>query len=548
MNVTNQKPQVLSPIYISSITGDFAPDDDVMNSITLPLFTPIASGQVSINDGTNDLSEAEVNNLILDCMGDAINPLTEPVVKDLFSKTMVYFDKTFNASTQEIFLTQAAVKEKMPEATPTTIYTPLTDVIPSAKEVLAGLANHDKFFVSLGYFTRPRTLGFSCTNATEFAKFLTWLQNNTAPLLPSLPSDTTSLLSDFHNLTLQGLTESIVIRNDDDDNTDEYSFARLIVNMAMQYAQANPNSFNVLPFHVGELFCPKTLVFVNIEAHAHSSAKKITDEWTIINKSIKGKPRVVNPKTLNQLTATTRALQKIQSAAAAATNKKPNGVARGSRVKFRAKQPSTLDLGKLIKRVLAKMTNVNRSENSYKNIKMSFARPNRRDPDDFNKQGKVVSTKYKPDIHLYIDTSGSISEGNYQDTVLMLIKMAKKLNVNFYFNSFSRCLSASTHLTVKDRSVNAIYKSFEKVPKVTGGTDYRQIWDYIEASPKRKKELSIIITDFEYSAPSDYVKHPRNLYYVPISNTDWNYILSEAKNFCATMTHIEPNIRLRLLF
>ena len=126
--------------------------------------------------------------------------------------------------------------------------------------------------------------------------------------------------------------------------------------------------------------------------------------------------------------------------------------------------------------------------------------------------------------------------------------MAKKLNVNFYFNSFSHCLSAPTHLTVKDRSVNAIYKSFEKVPKVTGGTDYRQIWEYIEASPKRKKELSIIITDFEYSAPSDYVKHPRNLYYVPISNTDWNYILSDAENFCATMTHIEPNIRLRLLF
>lgn len=70
----------------------------------------------------------------------------------------------------------------------------------------------------------------------------------------------------------------------------------------------------------------------------------------------------------------------------------------------------------------------------------------------------------------------------------MLIKMAKKLNVNFYFNSFYHCLSASTHLTVKDRSVNAIYKSFEKVPKVTGGTDYRQIWEYIGASPKRKRQ------------------------------------------------------------
>lgn len=84
-----------------------------------------------------------------------------------------------------------------------------------------------------------------------------------------------------------------------------------------------------------------------------------------------------------------------------------------------------------------------------------------------------------PDIHVYIDTSGSISEENYQDAVMMLIRVAKKLNVNLYFNSFSDILSQTTLLKVKDRSPASIWKEFRKVPKVTGGTEFQQVWEYI---------------------------------------------------------------------
>ena len=207
-----------------------------------------------------------------------------------------------------------------------------------------------------------------------------------------------------------------------------------------------------------------------------------------------------------------------------------------------------VDMTKLIKRVIDNMANVAKSENTFKSSKMTFARPNRRDPDDFNKQGKMISTKYKPDIHLYIDTSGSISERNYQDAVKACIAMAKKLNVNLYFNSFSHCISQCTHLHTKDKSKSKIYKEFQKVPKVTGGTDFEQVWNYINRSPKRRRELSIMMTDFGYSAPNHYVRHPKNLVYIPCSHMNWDSIVDDAKYFLNSMQHIDPACRKKILF
>ena len=99
----------------------------------------------------------------------------------------------------------------------------------------------------------------------------------------------------------------------------------------------------------------------------------------------------------------------------------------------------------------------------------------------------------------------------------------------------------------KGKSVAAIYREFTKVPKVTGGTDFEQIWRYIEASRKRKNELSLIITDFEWYPRSTYAGHPKNLYYAPVSNTDWTYITRAAKNYVDSMAHIEPNLARRLV-
>ncbi|MBD5584452.1 MAG: VWA domain-containing protein, partial [Clostridia bacterium] len=153
-----------------------------------------------------------------------------------------------------------------------------------------------------------------------------------------------------------------------------------------------------------------------------------------------------------------------------------------------------------------------------------------------------------PDIHLYIDTSGSVSEEDYQMAVKACIRMARKLGVNMYFNSFSHILSQCTKLSLAGKTPQQIYAAFQKVPKVTGGTEYSQVWNYINASKKRSRELSLMITDFEYTAPSYVIKHPENLYYLPHSTVDWSRILREADDFVKSCEHNDPAIRSHLLF
>ena len=129
----------------------------------------------------------------------------------------------------------------------------------------------------------------------------------------------------------------------------------------------------------------------------------------------------------------------------------------------------------------------------------------------------------------------------------MLIRIAKKLNVNLYFNSFSHILSQETLLKVENKSTRQIWNEFRKIPKVSGGTEFKQIWDYINASPKRKRQLSLMITDFEWHAPSTREDHPANLYYAPCSAMDWQYMVNSAKYFADSMKHIDPTVRQKLL-
>lgn len=551
MQVSNQKPAVLSPVYKANITGDFEPTDYIKQTLATPLYNPLVAGQpVTISNNGNDITDDTIVNNVLACCGDTVNATAETVVKTIFDKTLVYFDKNTNLSVQNTFSIQAAVKEKLPFPTPKVVYTPATDVIPVSKEFLAGKCEYEKYFATLAFYARPNTLGFYFANDKAFDTFKSWLSTQIATLSAILPAQTNQLFTDFQaNISLTGLTESLILRNADNENNEEYSFARTLIAFMMNYSTLVSNAeFGVLPFELGELYCPKSVVFVNIEKHTHATAKQIADEWDIINNSINMKIKMVANNRLSKLTAIARNIHKVRGMAANAASNMGHGISQSATVKFRKTAPNTIDIAKIVKKVIAKMSNVAKSENSYKSVKMTYARPNRRNPDDFNKQGKMVSTKYKPDIHIYIDTSGSISEINYQDAIKACINMAKKLNVNLYFNSFSHVLSQCTKLNTKDKSTKAIYAEFQKVPKVGGGTDYEQIWHYINKSKKRQRELSIIITDFEYHAPNHYVKHPTNLYYIPCSHMNWNYITDAATDFCNTMIHIDPNCRAHLLF
>lgn len=550
VSVSNQMPCVLPCVYKNTPNGDFDPIELMGKAISKKLFTPLAQGQsVSIKADGNTVTEDDITQNLVNCMSDTIQVQYEDYMKDIFQHTLTFFDRRLNINS--LYATQAAVKAKLPFPSGTTIYTPSTDVIPISKQFLSGLCDWETYFATMAFYTKCNTLGLYFANEAAFNDFKVWVDAQITLLSSgtTLPMDTVKLFKDFQTLTLDGLTESLILRKDSTDNADEFSFARTLVSLIMSYTkQVGSGIYGILPFTVEELFCPKTLVMVNVEKHAHASSKEVADEWNIINKSINMKPTVLNNNKIQKLTSTMRSVQKYKSAANKAANGMTSSAAKARAMKFSKKQPSIENLTKRIARIISKMSFVSKSQNTYSLYKMTFMRPNRRNPDDYNAMGKSASTRYKPDIHIYIDTSGSISEENYQGAIKACITLAKKLNVNLYFNSFSHVISQSTLLKTKDKSTKAIYNQFQKVPKVTGGTEYQQVWEYINASPKRKRELSLMITDFEYTAPNQMVKHPKNLYYIPCSKMDWDCICNSAKYFAQSMTHIDANIRKKLLF
>lgn len=548
ISISNQRPQVLSPDYDIPSKGDFDPVSAIKQTLATPLWEPLnQSVPVTIDCDGQTLSEDDIAMIIPDIASDVVAPAQEDLLRELYAKSLVSFDPTNPLTMTNLFAMQAGTAEKMDPPSDTCVYTPFTDVIPTAKELLGGMCSFDKWFATLHYFARPKTLGMSFMTSVDFEDFKQFISAQVQGIASLLPADTVNLFNNFDKLKLTGLTESLMIRKDSNDGNDEFSFARMLVNFMMAYCRQNQTgAVGILPFDLGELFIPETVVFVNVEAHSHSNGRKIKEEWDLINKSIQSPVRIVPKNKLQKLTSAVRSTSKLAYGASMAMRKAQ--AQRSLEARFKSKPPSTPDLLKMIRKVMDKMGVVMRSENSYKQIRMSFARPNRRDPDDFNKQGKIVSTIYRPDIHLYIDTSGSISEDNYKEMILSCIHLARKLNINLYFNSFSHMLSEATLLPVKGRSTKQIYQQFRKVPKVGGGTDYEQIWKYINNSKKRQRELSLIITDFEYYAPNHFVEHPKNLYYVPCSHTDWNSIKHWAQAFCSSMRHIDANVRRKLLF
>lgn len=553
MNIVNQKPVVLAPEYTDQIKKDLDVKDLLKQTVVNPLFTPLIPNQpVTMTANGTSYDADSIADLMSRCCGDVLDVMAEQSVKTILGQTMVNYNPNTNLGVIEMFPVQSGTAAKLPEPDGSSvIYTPATDVIPMARQFLAGTGSYDSFFASLAYYARPETLGFYFVNELAFDSFIQWFTQQMSMLGTVLTPDVNKLASDFMQLKLPGLTESLILRNTDGESDEPLSFARLIINLLMQYTNvAGPAEYGILPFNLRELVYPHTIVFVNVERHSRATAKQVSDEWKIINNALqnKNRPKMISNNSLRRLTAVQRSLQRIASMAANAATNQGAMAARAANFRFSKNRPTIVDTTRTIRKILSKMTVQGMTMNVYKSSKPSFAKPNRRDPDDYNKQGKVVSTKYQPDIHLYIDTSGSISERDYEDAVKACIAMAKKLNINMYFNSFSHVMSQTTRLHLEGKSKAAIYKEFQKVPKVNGGTDYEQIWNFINRSKKRVRELSIIISDFQWTARSAYVRHPKNLYYIPCSTLSWDAIVRDADSFCKSAVHNDPGIRARVLF
>lgn len=556
--ISNQKPGVLDPVHTLPIAGNFDPMPALTKGLIDPLFEPLATGSTLsiVDDKNHSYDRDEILAVLNRTFEDVIDPAAESMMKEIYQQSLIHYDQNSPLVVDESYVIQAAQRQRLPRPGPNTIYTAASDVIPAAKAMLAGQSGaEDLFFSSLSFIYSPQTLGYWFLTEDSFARFTEWLDHQVQSLSGVLPGQVVTLLNQFTKIKLSSLTESLVLRTSPDTENYEYSFARVLTNMLMTYtaqqvqgaSQAIPQEMGVMPFSITELYQPLTLVIANVERHARSSPVKVNNEWKLIKASLNSPVKVISNQALSKLTAMPRAKAQAAARVANAQSNKQHQKLRSAQITFRQQPPKSVNVVQELLRVLRKMKEVNRSQNVFKRSKVSFLKANRRDPDDYNKPGRIISTHYLPDLHIYLDCSGSIDERNYQAAVIMMIKMAKKMNVNLYFNSFSHVMSQETLLRVKDRSVNSVWNEFRRLPKVNGGTDFEQIWKYINASKVRKGRLSLVITDFGWEPRRERETHPKNLYYAPVSNFDWSRITYYAKNYVKTMQHIEPAIAQRML-
>lgn len=546
ITTNNQQPTSLQHFYLGSLSAQFDPYTTIMDNIVTPLFTPLVPNRpVTINKDGTDLSARDITDLLINCSDEHVNPNDEDCMKEIFNQTLVHYDKALNV--QDVYAVQAAKKNNMPIPSSRVIYT-TNDVIDTSKEFLAGQVTYDAYFATMAFYTRVYTFGYYFANAEAWNEFKKWFGNEIAQISAMLSADTMKLCNDLQAISLQGLTESFVIRDDTSQNNEPYSFARLMIfylNLYEKTLQTNKLPEYIaghLPFSFAENFCPTSVVIINVEKHAHANPNEIKNEWDIIKASMQIKPKIYGTNQIKKLTSVARMTKKLAS-----MSSKGSGAVRSAIIKFRKTPMTAVDFYKEVMKYYKHMQCVIQSENEVRFKKTSYNRPSRRDPDNPDKMGIVHGIKYKPDFHIYLDCSGSISERNYQDAIKSCIKFAKRIGVDIYFTSFSDILSATTKLPVKGKTLRQIYDAFKNTPKVGGGTNYEQIWHYINQSKRRQKEFSIVITDFEYYAPNHYVTHPQHLYYAPISGTDWSSLLDSAKSFAKSMLSICPDIRKKFL-
>lgn len=331
---------------------------------------------------------------------------------------------------------------------------------------------------------------------------------------------------------------------------------RYLLHQLALFERGNPEKLAVQALNMKELYVPNNLIIINLEKLTQASDKKINKEFQTLNQLKKKSIFLIDNKQLVTL-ASVKQAQKIFSQDSSNKERDKAKKLLTSNV-FSKKPKSKKDLAKLIAKTIKNKTTNMVTKNTYKTQSRSYMRANRREPFNLNKQGTMTSVRYHPDIHLFVDTSGSITEPMYQSTTLMLIEIAQKLNVDMYITFFSDVLSETSLLKIKNKSAKVVFEQIRALPKVTGGTDFDNVWRYIDCLDKKVKgtRAYYIITDFGYYLNKNErfsVNRPayKDVNYIPVAEHDVNeyqYIVKYAKSFVEQMERAGArNIRSRLL-
>lgn len=545
IKVVNKGKSVLEPFYEDDISKKL--DSSVILENYMKMVKPITDNSKINIDGNwirpMDFAEMIVANEF-DEMAN-LNNLYEDALHGVFEKSLQDYNRKLKPT--QVFITQANSVIKAPIPSSQVIYVP-DDFKQGCKDYLQD-GNVESLIVNTYFYLNEPYSVMYFKDDKSFKDYLRYIGKYIMNYTNLLSVESYAKFQDFSKLKIDMLG-GIALRNSIETGREEYSFERLLMKASIDYSSHNSNCGFIVP-NLGEFMIPTRLLYMNVSDICKAPASKLVKEIGTMKKILSEKYMILPVSCISKLVSSESKLDRIKMKIKNHSDLIQDMADAKKRdiFKFSMHGMTQQKLADLITRIIKHEVNVSSSENYFKTISTSYMRCSRRDPDNPNIPGKRFKMSYKPDIHIYLDTSGSISEDNYKNAILTCIQMARKLKVNLYFTSFSDCISDSVKLNIKGKSNKGMYKEFQRIPKVGGGTNYEVVWAYIMKSQKRQKEISLMITDFAYYPPQKKPDYPSKLYYAPIdiSTNYWEKIRSDASDFCKAMYHIDPVIRQHIL-
>lgn len=587
IQISNQKPALLYsaskvlpniPVITDESTYNADRRDAISKMMVEPIFESIVPNvPVDIIDNadpknplpiTSDMISDAINSLWID---DTLDVDTDAQLNEIYRQSLQY-GQSSDWLIDEQLVAEALARQKLPlPGTNNGIvvqYTETTDIIPTAKQLLAKtastLSDSDKelWFGTLGAYLHQNQnrniLPITVTSSAAFEHLKVEIKTALSMISANMTLDTNKMFNDLDAISIKGMLSSTFMLPSDNE---AYSFSRTLMSMLASFEASFSDELFIQPINISQLFNPENIVILNLEEYSHATARQIKNDWDKINQAININQRwnMVSNKKLTTAQAINQATTKTQGPHI--RNKKGGPVHRVKTRHFSGTPVTSSQMLQAMIRVIQDTTTTRRTQNMYKVKKPTFMRANRRDPNNINAMGKFNTNKYRPDIHIYIDTSGSISEAQYRDAVMNIILLAKRISANLFITSFADYVTQTYQLQTKGLSVQQIYANFMRIPKTTGGTNFENVWSKIDAIDKintkagRSYQLNFMITDFEYSLSrnkrfSQQHASVKNTYYLPISTSkaNWQYLVHAATSFSKEMVAAgDKNIRQRML-
>lgn len=479
--------------------------EDLLNDAITSIFDNLSG-----NTLTDAEKEACGNVFITAILNQIKDKNAIDTLNELFKNALAYYE---DGHVKDAFIVQMLKKYKLPLPSAQVLYVP-SDIIDACKGYCVSKDPKDKEYIlaNIGaFFAGVPATHLVFDDDTEYQK---WLSNVNADISKN------PALNPINNNIASIISDGIIVRSSYDITSDENnpdSMARII----SKHATAYPF---VIYTNVVESIMPTKIIVWNIAKTARAATSellKFKSELNTLDQSI-DMSRILSFSAIANLNEIQQQINNArqQSSKLQQLLSNINDMAASGKVgkkKYTMKKFDMMYAAKKVMDIEKKMHDVFISKNVKITTAESYQRPNRRDNDNPDLAGTVQIEGFYPDIHVYVDTSGSISTEDYINSISMIANIVKKLDCDLYFNSFTTDISQESIITCRNKSIEQIKKEVEKIPKISGGTSIDQVWSYINATKKNRKQLSIIISDFEVGVPN-HIKHPKNLWYIPTKN------------------------------